>query len=76
MPAKIVLTDEQIEMIKHNYGLITNTQLCRMVNTTPHTLNRNVEKLNIEPNIVVTDLYNFDDGSGYFDVEKYSKAIY
>ena len=76
MPAKIVLTDEQIEMIKHNYGLITNTQLCRMVNTTPHTLNKNVEKLNIEPNIVVTDLYNFDDGSGYFDVEKYSKAIY
>lgn len=76
MPAKIYLTNEQIEIIKHNYGLISNTQLCRIANTTPHTLIRNVMKLNIEPNIVVKDLYNFDDGSGFFDVEKYSKAIY
>ena len=76
MPAKIYLTNEQIEIIKHNYGLMSDTQLCRMVNTTPHTLTRNVMKLKIEPNIVVKDLYNFDDGSGFFDVEKYSKAIY
>jgi hypothetical protein len=76
MPAKVTLTDEQIEIIKHNYGLMSNTQLCNIANTTPHTLTRNVLKLNIEPHVIVKDLYNFDDGSGFFDVTKYSKVAF
>ena len=76
MPAKIKLTNEQIEIIKHNYGLMSDTQLCRMVNTTPHTLIRNVERLNIEQNVILKELNDFDNGNGYFDVEKYSKVIY
>jgi hypothetical protein len=76
MPAKVTLTDEQIEIIKHNYGLMSNTQLCNIANTTPHTLTRNVQKLNIEPQIVVKDLYNFDDGNGFFDISKYSKVAF
>lgn len=76
MPAKITLTDEQIEIIKHNYGLMSNTQLCNIANTTPHVLTKSIKKLNIKPNIVVKDLYNFDNGSGFFDINKYSKVVF
>ena len=76
MPAKIYLTNEQIKIIKNNYGLMTNTKLCTLVNSSPHTLRKYVQKLNIEQNINPKQMHNFDDGNGFFDVEKYLKAIY
>jgi hypothetical protein len=76
MPAKVILTDEQIEVIKHNYGLMSNSQLCNIANTTPHVLTKSIKKLNIKPNIIVKDLYNFDDGNGFFDISKYSKVAF
>ena len=75
MPAKINLTNEQIETIKSNYGLMTNTALCKLVKTTPHALTKSVIDLQIEQKTIPKDIYNFDNGNGYFDVEKYLKAI-
>jgi hypothetical protein len=76
MPAKVSLTNEQIEIIKDNYGLMSDTQLCVLANTTPYTLKRNIEKLNIQPNDIAKELNNFDDGNGFFDINKYQKVAF
>jgi hypothetical protein len=76
MPAKKYLTDEQIEVIKHNYGLISDCELARMIKTTHYTLTKNIKRLNIIPNAIVEDIYNFDNGRGFFDINKYSKIAF
>ena len=76
MPAKKYLTDEQIEVIKHNYGLMSDSQLARMIKTTHHTLTKNIRRLNLEPKIIVENMNNFDDGNGFFDINKYSKVVF
>lgn len=76
MPAKKYLTNEQIEVIKHNYGLISDSQLARMIKTTHHTLTKNIRRLNLEPKIIVENMTSFDNGNGYFDIDKYSKVVF
>lgn len=76
MPAKVSLTNEQIEIIKDNYGLMSDTQLCVLANTTVYTLRRNIEKLNIQPNDIAKEVNNFDDGNGFFDINKYQKVAF
>lgn len=76
MPAKIKLSEQQIETIKNNYGLMTNTELCTLVKTSPHTLSKYVQLLNIEQNATPREMYDFDDGNGFFDVEKYKKVSF
>jgi|GEM_PF-2150576 hypothetical protein len=76
MTRKIVLTKEQIKIITENYGLMTDGELAKMVKITVHTLNKNVKSLNIIPNESKRIFEDFDDGNGFFDIEKYKKTVF
>lgn len=75
MTRKITLSKEKIKIITDNYGLMTNAKLCKLVNITAHTLMKNVESFNIEQNINLKEIEDFDDGNGFFDIDKYKKFV-
>jgi hypothetical protein len=76
MPAKIKLSEEQVKTIKTNYGLMTNTELAKLINSSVHTVSKYVQLLNIEQHENPRKLHNFNDGNGFFDVDKYRKVVF
>jgi hypothetical protein len=78
MNKKVELNPEQIKIVKANYDKISIDKLAKLVGVTKNILrSRMIEmKLYNEKSKVNFYGYDFDNGNGYFDIDKYVKIMY
>jgi ethanolamine utilization cobalamin adenosyltransferase len=78
MNKKVELNPEQIKLVKANYDKISIDKLAKLVGVTKNILrSRMIEmKLYNEKSKVNFYGYDFDNGNGYFDIDKYVKIMY
>jgi hypothetical protein len=78
MNKKVELNPEQIKIVKANYDKISIDKLAKLVGVTKNILrSRMIEmKLYNEKSKVNFYGYDFDNGNGYFDLDKYVKIMY